>query len=616
MFFIDSLPERYKQEVIRTFPHLIGEQKKPDIMEKITIDLRAIAYYSDFALPDGRHLTADKQSVLSNNASILRSLSTMLRDSDAMAGRLGSSKIKRGDFWQRMADAIAGGDISLPNTLPKNARSLSRLHQRFEAEGYGALITKKYGNSDAAKVATEVQRSALMLLISNPNNLNDEQICQAYNHFAQSQEPQWPEITRQTVANWRARYSLETSAARLGSNNFDNTRQMQVKRTRPTAALAMVSMDGWTVELLYQATHTDKKGHNVTTYSNRLTLVVLIDVMNDYPLGYAIGEGESPDLIRQAIQNAIDHTRHLFGHWHILNQLQCDNYQKKALMPTYALVADKVTPARVGNAKAKPVEPYFSYLNTTYCQLMDNWSGFGVTTNPLRQPNAESLNMRRKGFPDRAGCEAQIHAIMAKERDRKAEAYIRAYGNLDTDHRLEMTRERYLMAFGQSNGRTYTLQGTGITATLGGSRIDYDCFDLTFRQHADQKWTLRIDANDLSTVMAESADGQYRYILERKYEQPMALIDRTEEATAELQRVRNFKKQVRDHVTETLANAACKVEEVIRENPNAIDTTVSRLMICDSKGQHKDHKTERRKALENGERSDESGEIIDDYDIF
>lgn len=180
--------------------------------------------------------------------------------------------------------------------------------------------------------------------------------------------------------------------------------------------------------------------------------------------------------------------------------------------------------------------------------------------------------MRRKGFPDRAGCEAQIHAIMAKEREKKIEAYRAAYGNLPEKRRIEMTRERYLMAFGQSNGRTYTLQGTGITATIGGERIDYDCFDLTFRQHADQKWTLRIDANDLSTVMAESADGQYRYILERKYEQPMALIDRTEEATAELQRVRKFKQEVRDHVTETLANAACKVEEVIRGKPNAIDT--------------------------------------------
>ena len=165
------------------------------------------------------------------------------------------------------------------------------------------------------------------------------------------------------------------------------------------------------------------------------------------------------------------------------------------------------------------------------------------------------------------------------------------------------------MAFGQSNGRSYTLQGTGITATIGGERIDYDCFDLTFRQHADQKWTLRIDANDLSTVMAESADGQYRYILERKYEQPMALIDRTDEATAELQRVRKFKQEVRDHVTSTLANAACKVEEVIRENPNAIDTTVSRLMICDSKGQHKDHKTERRKALENGQGTIDNGQL-------
>ena len=38
------------------------------------------------------------------------------------------------------------------------------------------------------------------------------------------------------------------------------------------------------------------------------------------------------------------------------------------------------------NAKAKPVEAYFGYLNKNYCQRCNNWSGFGITTDPKKQP--------------------------------------------------------------------------------------------------------------------------------------------------------------------------------------------------------------------------------------
>ena len=139
------------------------------------------------------------------------------------------------------------------------------------------------------------------------------------------------------------------------------------------------SIDGWDAELYYRRSVTDKKGHTVVTYNNRLTIVVVLDPCGDYPVGYAIGERESPELIRTALRNAVNHTEQLFGQRYRTGQLQSDHYALKNLAPVYGVVGEKVTPARVGNAKAKVVEPYFRRLNKNYCQYMRNWSGFGLT---------------------------------------------------------------------------------------------------------------------------------------------------------------------------------------------------------------------------------------------
>jgi hypothetical protein len=49
------------------------------------------------------------------------------------------------------------------------------------------------------------------------------------------------------------------------------------------------------------------------TYNNRLCVVIVLIPMNNYPLGYAIGDRENTELIRQANRNAILHTQELFG---------------------------------------------------------------------------------------------------------------------------------------------------------------------------------------------------------------------------------------------------------------------------------------------------------------
>jgi hypothetical protein len=100
--------------------------------------------------------------------------------------------------------------------------------------------------------------------------------------------------------------------------------------------------------------------------------------------------------------------------------MQCDHYGIKAMTPLYLAMSDKLTPARVKNAKAKVVEPYFGYLNKTYCKRCNNWSGYGVTTDPKRQPNSEALNILLVYFPTfrltvRAMVSTETHALVKRD---------------------------------------------------------------------------------------------------------------------------------------------------------------------------------------------------------
>ena len=62
-------------------------------------------------------------------------------------------------------------------------------------------------------------------------------------------------------------------------------------------------------------------------------------------------------------------------------------------------------------------------------------------------------------------------------------------------------------------------------------------------------------------------DGTLRYMLTEKYVQPMALADRTEGDARELQKVFDYNDRLEAHVTDQLADAYHKTEELIADNP-------------------------------------------------
>ena len=583
LFAVDSLPLKYRTEVYRRYPDAQEKADSKPFVEAIEPDGKAMQFFAEYVLSDGRHLTTDKQQEYANNCAILNAFKLCIERANSHRIRQSKAKIKLCEFWAKAAAALPRISDAWPNSLPQNNR---RLHQKFNeytAQGYVCFISKKWQNKNAAKVSDAEQESTLTALLSHHNNLDNAQVAKHYNAAAKVMG--WETIAASTVGVWRDKLDLVTSAGRRGATNFRNEKTMQVTRRRPSAAFLMWSLDGWDAELLYQQTEVDKNGHRVTTYHHRLTVEVVLDPCCDYPIGYAIGTHETPELITAALRNAAQHSRELTGQMLKAYQLQYDHYAIKAMTPIYEAIGKIQTPARVKNAKAKPVERYFLTLNREYCQLCNNWSGYGITSDPKKQPNSEALNIMRHSFPDEAGVRAQIDEIIARERAKKHAQFMEYYGKLTADKTLPLSRENYLLYFGNVTGYTNALTGSGLHPTLLGVKRDYESFDLTFRKHAGEKWAVRYDPDDMSTVLAVNADGTLRYMLEEKYVQPMALADRKEGDALQLEHTNSFNRQLEAHVIDEQAKAYRTISSMADRHPEL--DVLRKFCIVNSRGQHK-----------------------------
>ncbi len=592
LYAVDSLPLRWRTEVYRRFPDLQEQAESKEFVDTIEPDAKALDFFQTYKLADGRNLPEDKVLEYASNAAVMNAFRRCWEAHVSKRQRTGKKAVAAKEFWARAAAALPRLADAFPHSLPGSARRLQMKFQEYLQQGYVCFISGKYLNGNAAKVADEEQEQVLTALLAHHNNLPDALVAEGYNRFAAAKG--WKPITAGAVAVWREKLGTVIRAGRLGVSNFRNNVTMQVKRSRPTTPFLMWSLDGWTVELLYQTTKTDKKGHNVTTYTNRLTMVVVLDVFNNYPIGYAIGTHESPALIKEALRDAARHSRELTGEMLRATQVQSDRYAIKTMHDLYAVMGGKVTPAQAHNAKAKPVEPYFNYLNTRYCIMCNNWSGFGITSNPKRQPNSDALNRMRHHFPDEAGLRAQINEMMRLERMAKYEEFMAGYGKLKPENRLPLSRETYLLNFGAETGFKNVLEGCGLRPTILGVKRDYDCFDLTFRDHAAERWTVLYDPDDLTQVLAVNEAGTRRYMLEEKYVQPMALADRQEGDAQQLERVRTYNKQLEAHTAERMALAFHTTQQIIEGTPALRGSIEDRLLITDSRGQHKDRRSQKR----------------------
>ena len=542
-YAVDSLPEKYKAEVYKRFDIPPMDRVKSLLEQLIRPLPEAVSYYHAYRLPDGRCLPADKIAQYVAEAQILEAISAYWMEHTSKRGKASRRPMGKGEFYGWMTDMIqALPQEEYPHKLPKSR--LQEKHEAYQHDGYESLIHKGYQNQNASKTGGDEQSALLLMLLASPNNLNNSQVARLYNETAKVRG--WAKLTASAVGKIAKSKSLLIDAGRKGRTDYRLQVQTAIKRTKPTRAMSYWVHDGWTVELYYQHTTTDKRGTTKTVYDCRLVVVVILDASCSYPIGYAIGERECPQLIAQALRSAAHHTEELFGVKCHPREIQYDHYQIGALTPLYKAMSNKLSPARAKNARAKIIEPYFSRLNKTYCQLQPNWSGYGITGKKGKGTNREVASDLRHQIPTRAEVEGQIHTIMSQERALKHEEYMSLFDGDITD--IQLDRSIYLEHWGETSGRFIGQSIYGLTPTIFGEVQYYESFEQGFKEQRHQRWQVYYDPSDLTSVLAVSEDGRYKYLLERKHLQPMAVEDQRPEDLQHLERVRTHQREIEDWV--------------------------------------------------------------------
>lgn len=594
LYDVKRLSAEYQAEVKRRYVDPEAQAKARAFIDIIVIDNAAAAYYESVSIEGARGLSDEKRMLYTNSASILNACHKMLMDAAAEQRKVGRSRrVKMSDFWAAVAAHLPRVADIYPHSLPENPRVLQRKYQEYFRGGqpnYEVLISGKFRNKNAAKVATEEQIAWITKLLSYHTNLDCQEIADYYNAAATAKD--WKPITRYVALEWGVKYGWAVNAGRYGAKEYLNKYAMQVKRFAPTAPMLYWTLDGWTVELYYKKRIEGKRGGR-TEYYSRLTVVVVLDPFNKYPIGYATGPHESPELIKAALRNAVNHTAELFGQRLRPAQIQSDNYHIGIMLPTYGM-ARYVTPAQAGNAKSKVIEPYFKRLNHKYAKkCAGNWSGYGITSRKESQPNMEWLNAHKGQIPDEKGVREQIRWIIESERVLKREGYMAGYKNIPAEYLLPMTTESYLLNFGQETGYKNALEGSGLHVRLLGERHTYDSFDLEFRKHAHLRWNVRYDPEDMSKVLAVSDEGDLRFLLEEKYVQPMALADRRPGDAEQLQRVKDFNDELKRTVIDYDRQATEIARESLLRHPDLNNPYITGV-LTDGRGQNKDRKSQYR----------------------
>lgn len=560
-------------------------------------------YFDEYKTAKGAHLPNSKEAPVRQtyyyNAIVLEGIIRLLAD-----GKQKGQKIS----WSQVLDALCSLDrLAYPFSLPENERKLKERVKEYQREGLECLIHKNYRRvgSGSTKVHAGLQSDMLISMIAEHRNFDCEEIAKVYNEWVRMQKAQgmdnaeqWKEITGSTVRLWQKKSRFITTASKHGGAAYRNSLAYTVKRSAPTKAMYLWVLDGWDAELLYQKK--DNKGR--TTYHNRVTLEVILDVATKYPIGYAIGITESAELIREALRNAECHVEELTGSMLRPHQIQCDNFAKKAMSETYeGLATLAVTPAAVGNAKAKVIEPWFRQFNDKVCKYAFNWSGHGVTANKSGQPNLDITLKDKKQLPTLEELVTEISALMWRYRQEALPAYVEAINALPVSERVALPMKQYLQLFGEQREEKYSLQTTGINLRVLGERHQYDLLAdpddavamaeaIRFRENCWEKWNVKCDPCDYSHILVFNDKATEEYVLTVKDVQPMALKDRKPGDYEKLAAVWKFNKALEAHIANTLGGHQERAMAALESTDRREYEMLSKALITDSNGQHKDNK--------------------------
>lgn len=256
----DSLPQRVKDLVITKFGNPKEQATSNTFLDKIEIDSKAITFYSNYKLADGRFLPEATQKQYCANANVLNTIKVIKAEAIKARKSLGAGLPK---FWAKALIAINNIRVETGHDLPANEIALKRKFLKYEEEGYDGLISGKYCNDNSRKVTADLER-LIMSLYSMPNKPFSADVHTMYHlflngkievtckntgeifnpsDFIKNDEPLKLGVT--TVWNYinQPNNRVIVDKSRSGAHRFNSTHRPHHHRHAPEFSFSKISMD-------------------------------------------------------------------------------------------------------------------------------------------------------------------------------------------------------------------------------------------------------------------------------------------------------------------------------------------------------------------------------------
>jgi hypothetical protein len=173
---VDSLPDRFKEKVYEVYPD--GNKVMLDgwVRSNYELDHGAVIYFNDVA-KTGVCLNEDKKREYIVNASVLNCCIKLYKNASDYRRLMGDTY-----DWSMMAASIESLRRQFGHTLPASTLRFRKKVAEYKREGYGCLISGKFGNQSARKVDHKTERLILGIAVL-PNRPYNSNVLELYNSF-------------------------------------------------------------------------------------------------------------------------------------------------------------------------------------------------------------------------------------------------------------------------------------------------------------------------------------------------------------------------------------------------------------------------------------------------
>ncbi len=257
---LNSLPQKYKDEVALKLGTPTEQATVKPFKDKIIADAKAVTYYSHYQLADGRLLPEDKQREYAVNAAVLNAIKDLYTGAAESRRRLGGSL---NGFWAKAVSAVNSIRAEYNHTLPSKEIPLKRVYAKYYANGYEGLISGKFCNDNSRKVSDQIE-NLIMSLYTMPNKPFAVQVHQLYTMFINGSiqvadrktgeifDPQdfikngEPiTISESTVWNYlnQPQNRAIVDKSRMGAHRYNSVHRPHHHRHAPVFSFSKVSMD-------------------------------------------------------------------------------------------------------------------------------------------------------------------------------------------------------------------------------------------------------------------------------------------------------------------------------------------------------------------------------------